>query len=201
MSKPRLTSKKKANPNPLGVHFIDSLAGVRALAHPLRFQLLRILYVESPLSATQLGKKLNQSATKLHYHLTEMEKYKLLRVAELKTTRNLTEKRYAPVASWIRIDPKLLRQRSAATDVVHQAIEAVLTRTELDIAELFAPGQQAPIEQMMYLHTGFRLTHDDAAQLRNEMRELLMAYRAKQVRAGERFAVTVVAFPESTRVE
>jgi DNA-binding MarR family transcriptional regulator len=200
---PKQTPKQKPKPSQksVAVHFIDTIAGVRALAHPLRFQLLRILYVEAPLSATQLGKKLNQSPTKLHYHLTEMEKFNLLRVAELKATRNLTEKKYAPVAPWIRIDPKLLRRTAGATDVVHQAIEAMLTRTELDIAELFSPEKQPPIDHMLYLHSGFRLDHDNATKLRSELRELLMKYRAKQVRAGERFAVTVIAYPENKRVQ
>jgi predicted transcriptional regulator len=182
--------------SPAPVHVIEDIAELRALAHPLRFQILRTLYIESPLSATQLGKKLGEGVTKLHYHLTEMEKFKLIRVAAIETKRNISEKKFIASAPWIRISPALLVHKAETTNVIHQAIDAIVTRTALDVDKLFAQNEIAAIEDILYMHAGYLLEPADVESFRRRLRELLMEFREKQVTSGKRFAVTVVAFPE-----
>jgi len=49
-------------------------AQLRALAHPLRVQLLQILYVEGPATASQLARRLGESSGATSYHLRALHR-------------------------------------------------------------------------------------------------------------------------------
>src|SRR5919197_817830 len=54
---------------------------LRAVAHPLRLQLIGLLRTEGPLTASQAGKLLGESAQSCWFHLRQLEKYGIVEEA------------------------------------------------------------------------------------------------------------------------
>jgi DNA-binding transcriptional ArsR family regulator len=50
-------------------------AAVRALAHPLRLQLLDLLRFDGPSTATELGRRVGESSGSTSYHLRQLARY------------------------------------------------------------------------------------------------------------------------------
>jgi DNA-binding transcriptional ArsR family regulator len=62
---------------------LDEPQAVRALAHPLRLELLDVLRFEGPSTATQLAQRLGQSSGATSYHLRQLAHYGYIEEAAL----------------------------------------------------------------------------------------------------------------------
>lgn len=60
---------------------LADLADLRALAHPVRLDLLDAL-LKGPLTATEAGEEIEQSPTTCSFHLRQLEKYGFVEIAE-----------------------------------------------------------------------------------------------------------------------
>jgi DNA-binding transcriptional ArsR family regulator len=54
---------------------VDDLATLRAIAHPLRMRLLGALRVDGPATASELGRRFDESSGSTSYHLRQLERY------------------------------------------------------------------------------------------------------------------------------
>ncbi|HET9091268.1 MAG TPA: helix-turn-helix domain-containing protein [Acidimicrobiales bacterium] len=54
---------------------LTSAQEMRALTHPVRLALLEVLHMEGPMTATQAGEAIGESATTCSFHLRQLEKY------------------------------------------------------------------------------------------------------------------------------
>jgi DNA-binding transcriptional ArsR family regulator len=66
-------------------------AQLRALAHPLRLQLLHLLHTDGPATASQLAQRLGESSGSTSYHLRALHRAGMLEEAE---PRNRRERRW-----------------------------------------------------------------------------------------------------------
>src|SRR5437868_14876227 len=64
-----------------------SAAELRALAHPLRLQLLQVLHAEGPATASQLARRLGESSGAASYHLRALHRARVVDEAELRKGR------------------------------------------------------------------------------------------------------------------
>lgn len=64
-----------------------SAAQLRALAHPLRVQLLQVLYAEGPATASQLARRLGESSGSTSYHLRALHRAGMVEEAERRSGR------------------------------------------------------------------------------------------------------------------
>jgi DNA-binding transcriptional ArsR family regulator len=62
-------------------------AELRALAHPLRLQLLQVLHAEGPATASQLGRRLGESSGATSYHLRALHRAGMVEEAEQRNGR------------------------------------------------------------------------------------------------------------------
>lgn len=62
-------------------------AQLRALAHPLRLELLQALHVEGPATASQLARRLGQSSGATSYHLRALHRAGMVEEAEQRNGR------------------------------------------------------------------------------------------------------------------
>jgi DNA-binding transcriptional ArsR family regulator len=60
---------------------------LRALAHPLRLQLLEVLHVEGPATASQLARRLGESSGATSYHLRALHRAGMVEEAEQRNGR------------------------------------------------------------------------------------------------------------------
>jgi DNA-binding transcriptional ArsR family regulator len=61
---------------------------LRAMAHPVRLQVLEILGAEGPLTATELGERIDESPANTSFHLRTLAKYGFVEEAERGKGRN-----------------------------------------------------------------------------------------------------------------
>ncbi len=73
---------------------VDRLEAVRAMAEPHRMTILRLLLAR-PRTISGLGEILGKHPAWVRHHVKVLEGAGLVRVAEVRTTRNYTEKFYA----------------------------------------------------------------------------------------------------------
>ena len=98
---------------------VDELASLRALAHPLRLQLLSLLTAQ-PMSAAEAARELESTQANVSYHLRRLRDAGLLQVAEETRVRGgrMVRYRHRPKAS----------DRSVGHSVEeHTALAAALT--------------------------------------------------------------------------
>jgi DNA-binding transcriptional ArsR family regulator len=88
-------------------YIIKDMETLRAIADPLRIQILELL-VHEPMTVKQVAEKLGLAPGKLYYHFNQLEKHGLIQVAESRQVANLIEKLYRATASTMDIDPALL---------------------------------------------------------------------------------------------
>lgn len=77
---------------------IERLDALRAIADPQRLHLLRLL-LNGPMTISMLGGRLGKHPAWVRHHVKVLETAGLVRLAEVRTTRNFTEKFYAATAA------------------------------------------------------------------------------------------------------
>ena len=78
---------------PAELFMIKDLETAKAIADPLRLQILEVL-IPSPLTVKQMADKLGLGASKLYYHVNTLEKHGLVQVVATQVLGNLIEKQY-----------------------------------------------------------------------------------------------------------
>ncbi len=116
---------------------LDNHDAVLAALSPLRRDIL--LRLREPGSATSLARDLDLPRQKVNYHLRELERHGLVRLADEQQRRGLTERFFVTTADQILVDPQLLTEGSgAAVDDRYAAerLAATAARTVHDIGVL-----------------------------------------------------------------
>ena len=106
-------------------------AQLRALAHPLRLQLLEILHSEGPATASQLGRRLGESSGATSYHLRALHRAGMVEEAEQKNARE----RWWQRSPDRRMVPNSVPQDASATEraelqAAHAQLESVLVERD-----------------------------------------------------------------------
>ncbi len=78
---------------PSALHVIKDLEAAKAIADPLRLQIIEVLLL-TPLTVKQIAEKLGLAPSKLYYHVNTLEKHGIIRVVDTVVHGNLIEKHY-----------------------------------------------------------------------------------------------------------
>jgi DNA-binding transcriptional ArsR family regulator len=89
------------------VYEIENLEQLRSISDPLRVKIIHLTGAK-PMTSQMLSEQLDISRTKIHYHLKELEKNKLIEVVKTEQVRNFIQMFYQPVAQSIIAPPHLL---------------------------------------------------------------------------------------------
>src|SRR5436190_5794863 len=102
-------------------------AQLRALAHPLRLQLLEVLHSEGPATASQLGRRLGESSGATSYHLRALHKAGMVEEAERRNGRERWWKR-VPEQIFIpnSVPPNASDTERVELQAAHAQIESIL---------------------------------------------------------------------------
>jgi len=148
---------------------------IRALAHPLRLDLLELLQLEGPLTATDCARRTGESAASCSFHLRQLAKYGFVEEAEGGTGRRRPWRRVSR-GHVMRADAMPSGNREAVSRLARvvrerhsDMFDAVMDRAdELDPAWADAAFQA---DYVMYL------TPDELADLAGRVREMDTPYR------------------------
>jgi DNA-binding transcriptional ArsR family regulator len=102
-------------------------AQLRALAHPLRLQLLEVLHSEGPATASQLGRRLGESSGATSYHLRALHRAGMVEEAEQRNARErwwqrTQERTFIPNS----VPPGASDRERAELQAAHAQIEGIL---------------------------------------------------------------------------
>ncbi|MFN8380385.1 MAG: helix-turn-helix domain-containing protein [Anaerolineales bacterium] len=88
--------------------YVSDLETLRAIADPLRVQILELMEGQS-LTVKQVAEKLGLAPSKLYYHFGALEKLGLIEVAETRMVANMLEKKFRSNADLLDVDPDLFK--------------------------------------------------------------------------------------------
>ena len=143
-------------------------AAVRALAHPLRLQLLDLLRFDGPSTATELGRRLGESSGSTSYHHRQLARYGFIEEAEARGGRERVWR--------FRHRPVLLESGDAGS----RELLAELLSREVFALDRFLAQRELPPEWdagSFFATRALRLTPAELTELRDGMHELLGRFR------------------------
>ena len=158
------------------VYTINTLATLRAISDPLRTAIIGELR-EAPRTTAQVAAALGESATKLHYHIGELERNGLIEVVETRQKGNLLERYYRSVAPFFRVDPSLFHGGPEALEAFVTNMVSTLDTTAFNLHRWARAGQLTEQEVSQSLRTLLRLRM--TPELRDEFRARLEALVAE----------------------
>jgi DNA-binding transcriptional ArsR family regulator len=181
---------------------VDDLATLRAIAHPLRMRLLGALRVDGPATASELGRRFDESSGSTSYHLRQLARYGFVEEdAEQPSRRERRWRATTNYTSWNSAD--------FLDDVGGQSALRVFERQRIDytvrhLQSWYATRREwardwsaAEIDSDDLL----RLRAEDLEELKREMDGLVQRYRAAERDAHDSDAARVLvlnfAFPVS----
>lgn len=94
---------------------LTDLEAVKAIADPLRSQIIEVLSPE-PMTVNQIAEKLGLASSKLYYHVNMLEKHGFLKVVDTTVRGNIIEKHYWITAYDYDIEKDLLNFNVTTTD-------------------------------------------------------------------------------------
>ncbi|MGW2156801.1 ArsR/SmtB family transcription factor [Nonomuraea sp. NPDC001699] len=150
--------------------------GLRALAHPVRVQLVDLLRKHGPSTATRLAERLGVNSGTASYHLRRLGAAGF--VQEDTERGNARERWWRSVHQVTRLtDDELSEREPEAVLAYMQSIAALYNlRTQRTLSEL----QTMPAEWRRVLDlssVALRLTPEEAQRLRGELAEVVARYR------------------------
>jgi DNA-binding transcriptional ArsR family regulator len=156
-------------------------AALRALAHPLRFQLVELLIEHGPSTATELGRLVDESSGLTSYHLRELAKHDLIEEAhELGSAR---DRYWQPVKGGYTLAGfDMLQQDTTRADAQFVLDEVVRARVE----RLQRWHGEAPLWGVrwagatMETTARLRLTRDELGELTAELVAVVDRFRERQ---------------------
>ena len=112
----------------------------KAVASPLRIELLGQFIDRKPLSVAEIAERMGRSATGIHYHVRVLEKAGILRRVGQQRSGRRPEALYKPVADVFKMEQK----RDAAPDDAVKTLSAAFRMAERDMrAAMSDPGTKS----------------------------------------------------------
>jgi DNA-binding transcriptional ArsR family regulator len=153
---------------------VTSANDMRALAHPLRMDLLELLAVHGPQTASEAAVILDQTPANVSWHLRKLAGHGFVRQATEGRGRRRPWKMVAESLSWgdDAADP------AAAAALSDVAIEREVQRLRAAVAN--SPSEPEPWRQATQIHQSrLWLTADEAAEVGEALRGLLTSYEER----------------------
>lgn len=192
---------KKNSQEPIFI--IDNLDTLKVLADPLRLQILELLILR-PQTVKELGARLGLTASKLYYHVNQLEEHGLVQVAETRQVANMIEKTYSATTQELHIDPDLLSfSTSAGRENVHSMVLSTIDATREDLLrslqarafELDQGANEQPREVLINRMLS-RMSDERAREFKDRLAALMEEFSAEDNADHDQgFALTIAYYP------
>ena len=186
------------------IYEAESLEQVRALADELRVRIFSML-AQEPMTVTQLGKALDIAPAKIHYHVRELERVKLVRQVFTREKSGILEKYYRAVAKDISV-PRSLVTSAPRDELVAAASELAQSAVSGYIRAL---GRAMPLPDEEFQGYPFSisgatlwLTKNELDQFAAELQALMEKYETHRGIEGEQEATLfTILYPAKLAAE
>lgn len=168
---------RKSGKKPVETLSIDTIEQLKAIADPLRQQLLHE-FAKRPATTKQVAVALGYQPTRLYHHVSKLENSGLIRLVETRPVRGATEKYYEAAAPTIKIDHQAFAasvEKDVGQSMYLNVIDGVWTNIRNDIAEVLAEkGNDADAaDEIIFLQAELDVDEDTAAELKARMLDVL----------------------------
>jgi DNA-binding transcriptional ArsR family regulator len=175
---------------------------LRALAHPLRFQLIELLIEHGPSTASELGRRVGESSGLTSYHLRELAKHDLIEEApELGSAR---ERWWRPVKGGYTLAGfEMLQSDETRADAQFLLSEVIRARFD----RLRRWHEDAPrwgedwASSSAEMTSRLRLTRGELGQMTDELVAVVDRFRSLQAGRGQPGAAPSDAVPVTVQID
>ncbi len=197
-----MPAKTGALPQPR-VRTIRDTAGLQALCHPTRVEMLEVL--REPASAAAVARQIGQPRQRVNYHLKALDEAGLVEAFDTRQNGNFVETRYRAVARSFVIAPEVAWKDPRRLEAMHaqhslETLVALGERLQQDAAELLDraafEGEEIP-SAAVSAESRFASSEDRAAFMREYLeatRQLLDKYGSRQ---GAAYRVVLAVHPQT----
>lgn len=181
---------------------VESAEQATVLLHPLRAEILSVL--SEPLSAAEVGRKMNETPQRVNYHLKALEKVGLVHQVGKRQVRNLVEVLYQAIAKSFILSEylglgeetiKKLKDQSSLSNIVTLAETMKKDAIALlDYADQHQDIPSASIQSVVSLPSE-SIRKQFLEEYVTFVKSLINKYNKKQ-EDGEDFKVTLAVYPD-----
>ncbi|HCT75617.1 MAG TPA: ArsR family transcriptional regulator [Micromonosporaceae bacterium] len=176
---------------------IEDVSTLKALADPIRLQLLDITMAEPERTwtARELATLVGILPTNIYYHVNMLERHGLLKVRETRIINGIIEKHYGAAQQTL----NFYRRAGEAADDAYNIISEMLNQMRTDIESGLALGtmslsSEAPDpKRMLVSRTLVSIPEDRIDDFRQDMLSLAAKYEGAP--AGAPFTIMVAIYP------
>ncbi len=185
---------------------ITTLEQLKAISDPLRVDILEIVADEA-LTVKQMADKLGQPATKLYYHVSELEDAGFVKLVGTRVKSGIIEKYYRIAAESMQVDRSLLNSEEGMEESLSALIDTVFDNTIADLTRSFRagllkqPGDEADPKSkvMMLTHDLCRLRKEDVPTFIAKFNSLLAEMNVKTEGEGMvTYGCTIAFYPHAS---
>ncbi|MEW2514893.1 helix-turn-helix domain-containing protein [Streptomyces sp. NPDC046870] len=184
---------------------ITDIGTLKALAHPLRMRLYRLLFVAEAATASQLAEQVDEAVSLVSYHLRKLAEHGLVEEAEPRSA-DARERWWQPASDGVTIRDEDFRdapEKAAAHLAASRMFleqRAEMYRRYLDERAQWGPGWNTAAHDSEAL---LRLTAGELAELKKDLTDLIERYdeqgrvreAAGDTEGREHVALHVYGFP------
>jgi len=156
-------------------------AALKALAHPIRFQLVELLGEHGPSTASALGRQIGENSGSTSYHLRQLAAQHLIEEASELGSKRDRFWRVVP-GGWTLEGFDLLQHEDTRDDV--QTVLDEVLRTRLNALRRWhrdgSVWGEEWVASTLEMTARFRLTRDELRAMRDELIDVLDRYRELQ---------------------
>lgn len=173
---------------------LETTEQIRALAHPVRQRILRLLTTE-PMTNKQLAQALDESPARLHFHVRELHQAGLIELVEERPKGGVLEKYYSAAAHNFRLHTSFSAPKRGEGLLSDATLEAA--RQEfIRAAEYYDDA----VPNVLMGHQGARLSMEGLARVRELLAAVDEEFRAAMQANEENedqstFALTYLLHP------
>lgn len=186
-------ARERLGGEPAVVRVLETPEEVRALADPLRLDLLRAF--GTPRSPNGAAELLGIPPSRVYHHVDVLERAGLIQVVETRQVRGTFEPRYRAVASIFQLGASISGARGAAGTSRADAW-SVLGAAMTDLRDAEGGEAPAPAPRALAARTRLGLDAEDLAAFVAELEELFSRYESTDGDGRTAYRLTLVGFPE-----
>jgi DNA-binding transcriptional ArsR family regulator len=189
---------------PLKEEFIiENVDALKMIADPLRLQILRNL--EKPRTVKELAERLDTPATKLYYHVNQLEKHKIIRVVETRIVSGIIEKHYQVTAKSYHVSKTLLKGTKDSQEQLEVVLSAIFDTAKTEMRQSTQAGLLTVDEAVdakrdgLIWHSSLSLTPEKFAELNGRLQSILEEFeeaaRQEETAVKNPYGLVVAFYP------
>ena len=188
---------------PLEEEFIiENVDALKMIADPLRLQIMRNL--DKPRTVKDLAERLDIPATKLYYHVNQLEKHNIIRVVDTRIVSGIIEKHYQVAAKTYHVSRTLLKGTKDSQEQMEVVLSAIFDTAKAEMRQSIQAGLLTVDETVeakrdgLIWHGSLSLSPEKFAELNGRLQSVLEEFdeaaREEDDKATKKPYGLVVAF-------